>query len=96
LIRPGQHELRVVIPGMCTYYDGTPGTGSSIATMRFTATAGAQYEVNISSYPSQILTVNEVHVVQLLEDRYHERRVEKTVATERDPSSCPNGGGITP
>jgi hypothetical protein len=52
-LAPGMHEIRVVIPGPCTYYDGHPGRGRSRSNMRFTSKAGAQYEVRLDSRPNR-------------------------------------------
>lgn len=95
-IHPGPHEVRVVVPGPCTYYDGLPGPGPSLSTMRFIAKADTQYEISTQSFPSQILTVTMVHVLELQETPNQVRIVEEVTSTERDPSSCVNGRGRVP
>lgn len=93
---PGVHEVRVVVPGTCTYYDGSPGPGSFLSNMRFTAKAGRQYEVRLDSRPSQLFTLNAVHLYEGVKAPYEFRSVERLISVEPDPSSCPNGRGILP
>jgi hypothetical protein len=93
-LRPGMHEVRVVVPGPCTYYDGRPGPGSSLSNMRFSAKAGTEYEVTMASFPSQLFTLTEVHVYEVVKAPYEFRAVEQATSYEPDPSSCPNGRGM--
>ncbi len=95
-IDPGPHDVRVVVPGLCTYYNGLPGPGPSLETLRFIAKAGTQYEISMQFLPSQILTVTMVHVLELQETPNQVRIVEEITSTERDPSSCANGRGNVP
>jgi hypothetical protein len=64
--------------------------------MRFIAKAGTQYEISTQSFPSQILTVTMVHVLELQETPNQVRIVEEVTSTERDPSSCANSQGNVP
>ena len=93
-VAPGTHELRVVVPGPCTYYDGRPGPGSSLSNMRFVAKAGAQYEVRLDSRPSQLFTLTSVHIYEVVKAPFEFRSVEQAISSEPDPSSCPNGRGM--
>ena len=94
-LRPGVHEVRVVVPGPCTYYDGRPGPGSSLSNMRFSAKAGTEYEVAMAFVPSQLFTLTQVHVYEVVKAPYEFRAVEQATSYEPDPSSCPNGRGIS-
>lgn len=93
-VAPGMHEVRVFVPGPCTYYDGLPGPGSSFSNLRFMAKAGVQYQVSLDSRPSQILTSTSVHVYEVVKAPLQFRSVEETLSTEPDPSSCPHGRGL--
>lgn len=93
-LQPGLHELRVVVPGPCTYYDGRPGPGSSLATMSFWARAGVQYEVTLASFPSQLFTLTQVHVYEVVKAPYEFRSVESNTSNEPDPFACPEGRGM--
>jgi hypothetical protein len=93
-LRPGVHDVSVVRPGPCTYYDGTPGPGSSRLNLRFTARARAQYEVTLVFFPSQLLTLTEVHVYEVLKRPGHVRSVEQVTSNEPVPSSCPHRQGM--
>lgn len=93
-VTPGMHEVRAVVPGPCTYYDGSPGRGSSLSNMRFLAKAGAQYEVRLDSRPSQLFTSTSVHIYEVVKAPYEFRSVEQSISTEPDPSSCPDGRGM--
>jgi hypothetical protein len=93
-LRIGVHEVRVVVPGPCTYYDGRPGPGSSLSTMRFSAKAGTEYEVTMVSIPTQLFSLTEVHVYEVVKAPYEFRAVEQAVTYEPDPASCPNGRGM--
>lgn len=90
----GAHEVRVVVPGPCTYYDGSPGPGSSLSNMRFVAKAGVQYQVSLDSRPSQLFTQTSAHIYEVVNAPYEFRAVEQTISNEPDPSSCPDGRGM--
>lgn len=90
----GTHEVRVVVPGPCTYYDGSPGPGSSLSTMRFVAKAGVQYEVRLDSRPSQLFTYTTVHIYEVVKAPSELRSVEQPISNEPDLSSCPDGRGM--
>lgn len=92
-LRLGTHELRVVVPGPCTYYDGRPGPGPSISNLRFLARAGIQYEVTIISFPAQLFDVMQVHVYEVVRPNLEFRSVEEVVSNEPAPSSCVGGRG---
>jgi hypothetical protein len=94
LLRPGVHAVRVVVPGPCTYYDGEPGPGSSLSNLRFSAKAGTEYEVTLASFPTQLFTLTDVHVYEVVKAPYEFRAVEQATSYEPDPSSCANGRGM--
>jgi len=91
---PGEHAVRVVVPGPCTDFDGLPGPGNSLANLRFVAKAGAQYEISLDSRPGQVLTTTWVHVYELVKGPFEVRAVEQLISSEPDPSSCPRGRGM--
>jgi hypothetical protein len=93
-LRPGTHELRVVVPGACTYYDGSPGPGPSLSHMRFLARAGVQYEVRLVSFPSQLFTQTSVHVYEVVKAPHQFRSVEQVTSNEPIPSACPDHRGM--
>jgi hypothetical protein len=95
-LRPGVHELRVVVPGPCTYLDGRPGPGSSVRTMDFVARAGGHYEVTLAFFPGQLFDEAEVHVYEEVKAPDQVQSVETTTSYEADPSSCPKRRGMTP
>ena len=91
---PGEHEVRVVVPGACTTFDGSPGPGSSLANLRFVAKAGAQYEIILESHPGQVFTTTWVRIEEVVKAPFEFRSVERIVSSEPDPSSCPRGRGM--
>jgi hypothetical protein len=93
-LRPGTHELRVVVPGPCTYFDGRPGPGPSLAHLRFLARAGVQYEVTLVSFPTQLFTHTQVHVYEVVRAPHQFRSVEQVISNEPAPSSCPDHRGM--
>jgi hypothetical protein len=93
-VPPGTHEVRLVVPGQCTYYDGSPGPGNFLSNMRFVAKAGAQYEFRLDSRPSQLFTWTTVHIYEVVKAPYEFRSVEQPISSRPDPSSCPYGRGM--
>ena len=69
-------------------------TTRGLSNMRFSAKAGTEYEVTLASFPTQLFTLTDVHVYEVVKAPYEFRAVEQTTSYEPDPSSCPNGRGM--
>lgn len=88
-LRPGEHQLRVVVPGPCATFDGRPGPGSSVSNLRFTAKQGGEYQVSLAFFPTQLFTEVELHVYEMVKAPNEVRAVEEVISREPDRDSCP-------
>jgi hypothetical protein len=48
----------------------------------------------MASFPSQLFSLTEVHVYEVVKAPNELRAVEQATSYEPDPSSCPNGRGM--